>query len=67
MLSMSITALLAIISKYVHSSLAVWILAGGVSAHARLPHDVDIIEATIHQADNEIADQVFGLDRRASI
>ena len=55
---MSRVTLLAVNSKYVHSSLAVWVLAGGVSAYSRLPHDVNVVEATIHQANNDIAGQV---------
>ncbi|MDR0324484.1 MAG: B12-binding domain-containing radical SAM protein [Oscillospiraceae bacterium] len=50
--------LLALNSKYVHSSLSVWVLSGGVSRYARLPHEVTVIEATIHQHDGEIAGQV---------
>jgi len=49
---------LAINAKYVHSSLAVWILAGGVSKYARAPHDVKVVEATIHQENCDIAGQV---------
>jgi len=45
---MNIT-LLAINSKYVHSSLAVWQLASGLRMHCRQPHDVNVIEATINQ------------------
>jgi len=47
--------LLAVNSKYVHSALSVWLLAEGVNQYARLPHDVEIIEATIHQQDEDIA------------
>jgi len=57
---MSKVVLLAVNAKYVHSSLAVWVLAGGVRRYARLPHDVRIVEATIHQHDNDIADRVAG-------
>ena len=48
--------LLAINAKYVHSSLAVWFLAGGIAAHSKQCHEVDIAEATINQdADDIIA------------
>ncbi|MCL2527480.1 MAG: B12-binding domain-containing radical SAM protein [Defluviitaleaceae bacterium] len=47
--------LLAINAKYVHSALAVWLLAGGIKKYARTPYAVEIIEATIHQSDQEIA------------
>jgi radical SAM superfamily enzyme YgiQ (UPF0313 family) len=50
--------LLAINAKYVHSSLSVWVIAGGVAKYARLPHEVNIVEATIHQPDDGIAGQV---------
>jgi len=55
---MSKVVLLAINAKYVHSSLAVWILAGGVRRYARLPHDVRVVEATIHQQNDEIVGRV---------
>jgi len=47
--------LLAINSKYVHSALSVWLLAKGINMYAEKPHDVKIIEATIHQPDGDIA------------
>ncbi|MDR0491137.1 MAG: B12-binding domain-containing radical SAM protein [Oscillospiraceae bacterium] len=52
---MSKVVILAINAKYVHSSLAVWVLASGVSMYSRFSHDVKIIEATIHQAIDDIA------------
>ena len=55
---MSKVVLLSINAKYVHSSLAVWLLCGGVAKYARLPHDVKIVEATINQPDDEIAGRV---------
>ena len=55
---MSKVTLLAINAKYVHSSLAVWVLRGGVSRYARLPHEVEVVEATINQANDGIADRV---------
>ena len=50
--------LLAINSKYIHSSLAVWLIAAGIEKHARIPYEVSILEATIHQTCNVIADNV---------
>ena len=47
--------LLAINAKYVHSSLSVWCLAGGVKRYLRLPHDVKVVESTINQANDDIA------------
>ncbi|MCL2195726.1 MAG: DUF4080 domain-containing protein [Oscillospiraceae bacterium] len=51
--------LLAINTKYVHSSLAVWAIASGVAAHARQPHDVQVLEATINQHCADIAQRVI--------
>jgi len=47
-------ALLAINAKYVHSALAVWILSDSVKRYASVSHEVEVIEATIHQSDDEI-------------
>ncbi|MCL2401303.1 MAG: B12-binding domain-containing radical SAM protein [Oscillospiraceae bacterium] len=55
---MSKVVLLAINAKYVHSSLAVWVLAGGVTRYAKLPHDVHIVESTIHQHNDDIVDLI---------
>ena len=55
---MSKLVLLAINSKYVHSALPVWLLAEGVLRYAQKSHDVEIIEATIHQPDREIVEMV---------
>ncbi|MCL2531354.1 MAG: B12-binding domain-containing radical SAM protein [Oscillospiraceae bacterium] len=51
--------LLAINTKYVHSSLAVWAVASGITAHARQTHVVQVLEATINQSCAEIAQRVF--------
>lgn len=58
---MSKVVLLAINAKYVHSSLAVWCLAGGVSQYARRQHTVEIVETTIHQQDEQIVQQIAAL------
>jgi len=50
--------LLAINAKYVHSSLAVWILSTAVKKYAQFSHNVNIIESTIRQQISEIADKV---------
>ena len=55
---MNKVALVAINAKYVHSSLSVWVLAGGVSKYARTPHDIKVFEATIHQKNHDIVEQV---------
>jgi len=55
---MSKVVILAINAKYVHSSLAVRLLAESVSQYALLPHDVAVTEANINQDDNDIAGQV---------
>ena len=55
---MSNVVLLAINAKYVHSSLAVWLLASGVSRYARLRHDVRVMESTINRPVGELAGQV---------
>ena len=55
---MSKVALLAINAKYIHSSLAVWVIAGGVSKYALAHHDIKIVESTIHQENCDIADEI---------
>ena len=50
--------LLAINSKYLHSSLSVWLLAGGIKKYARRQYDVNIFESTIHIPKDEIAGKV---------
>ena len=56
---MSKVVLLSINAKYVHSSLAVWVIAAGVSKYAVFPHSVSIVEATINQPDPIIAEQIM--------
>ena len=51
--------LLAINAKYVHSSLAVWFLANGVSRYSRVQHDVTVVEAVIGQDFVNIAERVI--------
>ena len=55
---MSKVALLAINAKFVHSSLAVWVLAGGIKKYAHIPHEVEVFETTIHQENSEIVNDV---------
>ena len=50
--------LLAINSKYIHSSLAVWIIKAGIEKNAQIPYDVSIVEATIHQPYDEIINDI---------
>ena len=50
--------LLAINAKYVHSSLSVWLVAGGVAKYAKNQHEVGVVEATINQDLNDIADLI---------
>ena len=50
--------LLAINAKYVHSSLAVWFVAGGAARYARLPHTVRVAETTINQNPADILARV---------
>ena len=52
------TLLLAINSKYLHSSLSVWILAESVRQYSEKPHTVKVIECTINQSISDIAEQV---------
>ena len=47
--------LLAVNTKYVHSSLAAWYLASGIATHCRQEHAVKIVEATINQSSEQIA------------
>jgi len=46
---MTKVVLLAINAKYVHSSLAVWVLSSSISAYAKGQYDVSVVEATINQ------------------
>ena len=55
---MSKAVILAVNAKYVHSSLSAWVLAGGISKYARIPHKVSVVESTINQDCNDIADKV---------
>lgn len=51
--------MLAINAKYVHSSLAVWVLSASVKKYAKIPHDVKIVEATINQSNEDILSLVL--------
>ncbi|MDR2569480.1 MAG: B12-binding domain-containing radical SAM protein [Oscillospiraceae bacterium] len=51
--------LLAVNAKYIHSSLSVWVIAGGVSKYARYSHDVCVVEATINQSVVEVVNEVI--------
>jgi len=51
--------LLAINAKYVHSSLAVWVIAEGIAVNSQFSHNVNIVEATINQKPSEIIDSVI--------
>ncbi|MCL2085072.1 MAG: cobalamin B12-binding domain-containing protein, partial [Oscillospiraceae bacterium] len=55
---MSKVVLLAVNSKYTHSSLSVWALAAGVSRYALTPHSVEVVEAAIQQSNEDIANKV---------
>lgn len=55
---MSKTVILAINSKYIHSSLAVWQLAESISQYSRIQHSVEVIETSINQDDDEIISQI---------
>ncbi|MCL2068652.1 MAG: B12-binding domain-containing radical SAM protein [Oscillospiraceae bacterium] len=52
------TVILAINAKYVHSSLAAWVIAGGVRKHARMRHGIQVAQANINQSIDAIAAQV---------
>ena len=58
---MSKVVLLAVNAKYVHSSLSVWVIAGGISKYARFSYDVHIVEATINQPCVDIVNAVVDL------
>lgn len=60
--SMSKVTLLALNAKYVHSSLAVWYLAGAVAQFSRLKHEINVVEATINQPDSEILAQIIAAE-----
>jgi len=51
--------LLAINAKYVHSSLAVWVIAEGIKVNSQFLHNVSIAEATINQKTSDIVDSVI--------
>ena len=58
---MSRIVLLAVNAKYIHSSLSVWVLAGGISKYSRTPYDVKVVEVTINQQNDEIINIVASL------
>jgi len=49
---------LAINAKYVHSSLAVWLIASGIKQYSEHQYDVNVVEATINQSLQEIVHDV---------
>ena len=51
--------LLAINAKYVHSSLAVWLMSAGIEQFGDEKYDVKIVEATIHHEVSEIAEKIY--------
>jgi len=55
---MSKVVILAVNSKYIHSTLAVWVLAQAVKEFAQIPHDISVIETNINQNDSDIVSQV---------
>ncbi|MCL2201414.1 MAG: B12-binding domain-containing radical SAM protein [Oscillospiraceae bacterium] len=55
---MSRLTILAINAKYVHSSLAAWVIASGVREYAQKTHEVSIVEATIHHSNEEITERI---------
>ena len=50
--------LLAVNSKYVHSSLAVWYLAGGIKKYAQNRHNAVVIESTINKKTAETVEMI---------
>ena len=56
---MSRCVLLAINAKYVHSSLAAWYLAAGVSAYCAEKHDFSVLEHTINEPPSNIVSEVL--------
>jgi radical SAM superfamily enzyme YgiQ (UPF0313 family) len=50
--------LLAVNAKYVHSALSAWALASSVAKYSRHPHSVTVVEATIRDKAEAIADMV---------
>ena len=51
--------LLAINAKYVHSSLAVRFLAAGTAMYSKTKHNISVMESTINQDMNDIAELVY--------
>ena len=56
---MSRCVLLAINAKYVHSSLAVWYIAAGISAYCAEKHDFSVLEHTINEPPSNIVSGVL--------
>lgn len=52
-------ALLAINSKYIHSSLAVWDIAAGMRMHTNIRHKTTVLEAVINQPVSTIVEKVM--------
>jgi len=50
--------ILAVNARYIHSTLAVWLLSQCVAQFARLPNDVEVVEANINQTNDEISELV---------
>jgi len=55
---MSKIVLLSVNAKYIHSSLAVWVLAAAIATYSKKTHDVQILETTIHKTNEEIAQSI---------
>ena len=49
--------LLSVNARYIHSSLAPWLLAEGTAHYSRFKHEVKVIETTIKQENSVIAEQ----------
>ncbi len=56
---MNLVGLVTLNSKYIHSSLAPWYLRAGILEYCPLPVSVSVLESTIHQDLDKLAQQIL--------
>ncbi len=52
-------ALVALNSKYIHSSLGVWYISAGIKSYSKYPHNTCVIEGTINQDLSEVINAII--------
>lgn len=55
-------ALVAVASSYVHSALAPWCLKAGVEAYARTSCQIQVVEGTINEPVDRVADRIIAVN-----